>query len=98
MDVCQKAIADTWLDTAKIARKAKHTQTAYTAILHARQMKTPFAFIQYCKLIKETGEPLRALHELENALQPLRRMMIPSPAKASSAVSTSAKVRQLSIH
>lgn len=57
------------MDTAKIARRARHTQTAYTAILHAQKMKMPYAFIQHCKLTKEIGEPLRALHELESALQ-----------------------------
>ncbi|KZS97819.1 hypothetical protein SISNIDRAFT_472705 [Sistotremastrum niveocremeum HHB9708] len=59
----------TWLAIAKVARKAGHRQTSYSAILQARQNNAPFAFIQSCRLIKDSGEPLRALQELEHALQ-----------------------------
>lgn len=37
-------------------------------MLQARQCHTPFSFIQGAKLIKDTGEPLRALHELDNSI------------------------------
>ncbi len=54
---------------AKIARKAGHAQTAYGAVLQAQQRNAPFYFVEQSKLVKENGESLRALHELENSLQ-----------------------------
>lgn len=62
-------IGRTWLASAKIARKAGHGQTAYSAMLQAQQRSTPFWFVESAKLIKANGEPLRALHELENAIR-----------------------------
>lgn len=38
-------------------------------MLQAQQSKTPFSFIESAKLIKATGDPLRALHELENSVK-----------------------------
>jgi serine/threonine-protein kinase ATR len=64
----QDMIGRTWLASAKTARKAGHWQTAYSAMLQAQQKSTPFWFIESAKLIKVNGEPLRALHELENAI------------------------------
>lgn len=37
-------------------------------MLQAQQRSTPFWFVESAKLIKANGEPLRALHELENAI------------------------------
>lgn len=64
-----QAIGKLWLDSAKIARKAGHTQTAYSALLQAQQSNAPFSFIESAKLIRSSGEPMRALQELEKAMQ-----------------------------
>lgn len=61
-----------WLVTAKIARKAGHWQTAYSAILQAQESRTAFSLMQKVRLIRATGEPLRALQELEHYLQTTR--------------------------
>ncbi|KAI1796128.1 hypothetical protein LXA43DRAFT_880633 [Ganoderma leucocontextum] len=58
-----------WLNSAKIARKAGHSQTAYSAILQAQRCNAPYSFIERTRLIRESGEPLRALQELENAMK-----------------------------
>ena len=58
-----------WLASSKMARKAGHFQTAYTSMLQARQLGTPYSFIQSCKLIHTEGDALRALQELNNALK-----------------------------
>ncbi|KAH9999987.1 hypothetical protein BJV77DRAFT_1114938 [Russula vinacea] len=66
-------IGRSWLITAKIARKAGHWQTAYSAILQAQESRTAFSLMQKVRLIRATGEPLRALQELEHYLQTTRR-------------------------
>ncbi|TFK55398.1 hypothetical protein OE88DRAFT_1622542 [Heliocybe sulcata] len=58
-------IGRSWVSSAKIARKASYWQTAYSAVLQAQQFHTPFAFSEGAKLTKASGEPLRALQELE---------------------------------
>ncbi|CDO73801.1 hypothetical protein BN946_scf185015.g130 [Trametes cinnabarina] len=58
-----------WLSSAKIARKAGHLQTAYSAILQAERCKTPYSFVESAKLIRARGDPLRALQELEKAMR-----------------------------
>jgi serine/threonine-protein kinase ATR len=40
-------------------------------VLQARQSNCRFSFVESAKLVKTTGEPLRALQELENAMRPL---------------------------
>lgn len=62
-------IGRTWIASAKIARKARQWQTAYSAMLQAQQSKSKFSFIESAKLIKATAEPLRALKELENSMK-----------------------------
>lgn len=64
-----KEIGRTWLTSAKIARTAKQWQTAYSATLQAQQGGAPFYFMESAKLLKATGEPLRALQELENSMR-----------------------------
>ena len=64
-----REIGRSWLASAKIARKANQWQTAYSAMLQAQQSKTPFSFIESAKLVKATGDPLRALQELENSVK-----------------------------
>lgn len=61
------AIGKSWLASAKIARKAKQWQTAYSAVLQAQQKDAPYSFIESSKLQKVMGDPLRALNELENS-------------------------------
>ncbi|KIO32842.1 hypothetical protein M407DRAFT_66218 [Tulasnella calospora MUT 4182] len=70
----QREISKAWLSTAKIARKSKHFQTAYSAVLQAREIGNPFAFIESCKLIKADGDNFRALQELENAIARMPRL------------------------
>lgn len=65
----KRAVGRSWLESAKLARKAGHRQTAYSAVLQAQESHEPLTFYQSAKLVKETGEPLRALHELDNALR-----------------------------
>ncbi|KAA1466566.1 hypothetical protein DENSPDRAFT_811680 [Dentipellis sp. KUC8613] len=62
-------IGRSWLTSARIARKAGHSQTAYSAMLQAEQSRTPFSFIQSARLIKANGEPLRALQALKNSIE-----------------------------
>ncbi|KAI5993676.1 hypothetical protein EDD15DRAFT_2388093 [Pisolithus albus] len=64
-----KEIGRTWLASAKIARTARQWQTAYSATLQAQQGGAPFYFMESAKLLKATGEPLRALQELENSMR-----------------------------
>ncbi|KAL9937728.1 hypothetical protein V8E36_003273 [Tilletia maclaganii] len=64
-----------WTTTSKIARKAGHVQTAYSAVLQAIREKAPFAFVQNAKLLASNGEIQHALREVETTLQsePFRR-------------------------
>lgn len=64
-------VGSLWLDTAKIARKAGHFQTAYSAILQARDYKADFAFFQSAKLFKANGQTYKAIQELDNAISPI---------------------------
>ncbi|TBU47261.1 hypothetical protein BD309DRAFT_856414 [Dichomitus squalens] len=69
VEEAKQATGKLWLDSAKIARKAGHSQTAYSAILQAQRCNTPFSFIESARLVRMRGEPLRALQELENAMK-----------------------------
>ncbi|KAH9938115.1 uncharacterized protein B0H18DRAFT_1080892 [Fomitopsis serialis] len=62
-------IGESWLATAKIARKAGHWQTAYSAMLQSQQCDMASCFLESARLVKANGEPLRALQELENHMQ-----------------------------
>jgi serine/threonine-protein kinase ATR len=64
-----KEIGRSWLASAKIARKAGQWQTAYCSMLQAQQIDRQFSFMESAKLVKATGEPLRALQELENSMR-----------------------------
>lgn len=61
-------VADTWISTCKIARKAGHSQTAYSAVLQASVSGAPFAFVQRAKLLASNDQPHAAIQELNNAL------------------------------
>lgn len=60
-----------WITSAKIARKAGHEQTAYSATLQARELDAPFAFIQQAKLLHVHGGAFKALADLDHGLRPL---------------------------
>lgn len=57
-----------WIASSKIARRAGHTQTAYSAALQATQWEAPFAFVQQAKLMALGDQPQAAIQELSNAL------------------------------
>ncbi|KAG0147580.1 hypothetical protein CROQUDRAFT_76465 [Cronartium quercuum f. sp. fusiforme G11] len=59
------AVGQLWVQTAKIARKAKHLQTSYSAVLQASELKTPTAFLQRAKLLKLEDQPHKAIAELD---------------------------------
>ncbi|KAI0092138.1 hypothetical protein BDY19DRAFT_928481 [Irpex rosettiformis] len=61
-------IGQSWLLSAKLARKSGYSQTAYSAVLQAQQLKTAFSFIESVKLTRLNGEPLRAVQDLEHWL------------------------------
>lgn len=62
-------IGPLWLTTSKIAIKAKHLQTAYSAILQANQLKADFAFVESAKLHRANEQSHRALQEMEQGLK-----------------------------
>ncbi|GAA5994714.1 protein kinase MEC1 [Rhodotorula paludigena] len=64
-------VGELWLETSKIARKAGHSQTAYSAILQARDCHAEYAFLQSAKLLKANGQAYKAVQELENRLNPI---------------------------
>ncbi|KAK0554083.1 hypothetical protein OC845_000897 [Tilletia horrida] len=57
-----------WTTTSKIARKAGHMQTAYSAVLQAIREKAPSAFVQNAKLLASNGDVQHALREVDTAL------------------------------
>ena len=65
----REVIGDSWLTTAKIARKTGHWQTAYSAMLQAQQCKVASCFLESARLVRASGEHLRALQELENYMR-----------------------------
>ncbi|KAI0797124.1 hypothetical protein C8Q75DRAFT_710778 [Abortiporus biennis] len=65
----KQVVRNAWLTSAKLARKAGYTQTAYSATLQAQQRHHPFCYIESAKLTRATGEPVRALQELESSIR-----------------------------
>ncbi|WAR55831.1 hypothetical protein PtB15_6B574 [Puccinia triticina] len=63
------AVGQLWVQTAKIARKAGHLQTAYSAVLQASESKAPTAFIQQAKLMKLEDQLHKAVLKLEDNLK-----------------------------
>ncbi|GEM06491.1 phosphatidylinositol 3-/4-kinase [Rhodotorula toruloides] len=64
-------VGNLWLETSKIARKAGHFQTAYSAILQARDYDAEYTFLQSAKLFKANDQPSKAIQELDNRLKPI---------------------------
>jgi len=63
------AVGQLWAQTAKVARKAGHLQTAYSAVLQASELQAPTAFIQQTKLLKMEDQPYKALLKLDENLK-----------------------------
>lgn len=64
----QEQLGACWILSAKTARKAGHTQSAYSAILQAGQCGAPFAFVQQAKLLADSDQVQSALQVLNHAL------------------------------
>ncbi|GAA5989436.1 hypothetical protein JCM11641_007903 [Rhodosporidiobolus odoratus] len=80
IDQAAKAeVGELWLETSKIARKAGHFQTAYSAILQARDCSADYAFFQSAKLFKASGQTHKAIQELENRLKPVLARLQANP-------------------
>jgi serine/threonine-protein kinase ATR len=75
-----------WIASAKIARKAGHEQTAYSATLQADLAAAPNVFFQQTKILKATGHPLKALNELENGIATLKRQQVSGSRSAPIAI------------
>ncbi|KAN0060681.1 hypothetical protein ACQY0O_007339 [Thecaphora frezii] len=73
-------IGNAWIATAKIARRAGHRQTAYSAMLQATQCQAPFAFVQRVKLLALDEETHKAIQDLNNSLQMIAAAVAPNPA------------------
>lgn len=71
VDAAREQIGNLWLETSKIARKAGHSQTAYSAILQAQDLNAPYVFVQSAKLLKQGEQTYKAIQDLDNALQSL---------------------------
>ena len=65
----RQQIGELWVETSKIARKAGHSQTAYSAILQANNLDTPFVFLQSAKLLECSNQTHKAIQEIDNALR-----------------------------
>lgn len=64
-------VGQAWIASAKIARKAGYEQTAYSSVLQAKELDTPFAFIQQVKLLVMQGGPTLASRALKHSLAPM---------------------------
>lgn len=68
-----REIGKSWLASAKIARKANQSQTAYSAFLQAQQREALYAFVEKAKLVKKSKEgadnPLLPIDELERSIK-----------------------------
>ncbi|BGP36884.1 hypothetical protein JCM10449v2_000786 [Rhodotorula kratochvilovae] len=73
-------VGELWLETSKIARKAGHFQTAYSAILQARDCHAEYTFLQSAKLLKSNGQAYKAVQELDNRLNPILARFKPGTA------------------
>lgn len=67
----QSELGQSWIQSARIARKAGYEQTAYSAALQAEGAEAPFAFIQRAKITRMQGGILKALREIEHPVQDL---------------------------
>ncbi|PLW29691.1 hypothetical protein PCASD_22318 [Puccinia coronata f. sp. avenae] len=63
------AVGWLWVQRAKIARKAGHLQTAYSAVLQASELQAPTAFIQQAKLMKSEDQLSKGVLKLDDNLK-----------------------------
>lgn len=93
-------VGSLWLETSKIARKAGHFQTAYSAILQARDCHADFTFFQSAKLFKANDQTYKAIQEIDNAISPMLASAKEAQARAAhvnkKGTSPLAKVRSAS--
>lgn len=82
-----------WVETSKVARKAGHLQTAYSAVLQATRLEAPMALLQRAKLLKLEDQPYKAIAELTYAKSLLRERAAGKSAE-SVAVRDYGKVRR----
>uniref|UniRef100_V5E7L0 non-specific serine/threonine protein kinase n=2 Tax=Kalmanozyma brasiliensis (strain GHG001) TaxID=1365824 RepID=V5E7L0_KALBG len=66
-----KEVGQAWIATSKIARRAGHMQTAYSATLQATQNQATFAFVQRVKLLAKEEQTHAAIRDLVNSLNTL---------------------------
>ncbi|KAK4982063.1 serine/threonine-protein kinase M1 [Elasticomyces elasticus] len=61
-------IGSAWLTTARLARKANSTSTAYNAVMQASQLGDDAAKIEYARLLWKDGHHRQAIQNLEGAI------------------------------
>ena len=71
-------VGEAWIATAKIARRAGHMQTAYSATLQATQNQATFAFVQRVKLLAKEEQTHAAIRDLVNSLNTLTSTFKPN--------------------
>ncbi|KAF2473193.1 uncharacterized protein BDR25DRAFT_257421, partial [Lindgomyces ingoldianus] len=74
-------IASAWLTSARLARKAEFTSTAFNSVLHASELGDDASKIEYSKLMWKEGHHRKAIQNLQgaitsNAFQPRDSMNI----------------------
>ncbi|XP_065918364.1 serine/threonine-protein kinase ATR-like isoform X5 [Dysidea avara] len=61
-------VGDCWLQSTKVARRARQLQIAHTSLLHAEDYHLPELCIEKAKYIREQGDHLQALVSLQKAI------------------------------
>ncbi|OCK82203.1 hypothetical protein K432DRAFT_473031 [Lepidopterella palustris CBS 459.81] len=61
-------IASAWLTSARLARKANFTTTAFNSVLHAAQLGDDAAKIEHSRLLWKDGHHRKAIQNLEGAI------------------------------
>ncbi|KAF2813925.1 protein kinase rad3 [Mytilinidion resinicola] len=61
-------VASAWLTSARLARKANFTTTAYNSVLHAAQLGDDAAKIEHSRLLWKDGHHRKAIQNLEGAI------------------------------
>ncbi|KNZ60023.1 uncharacterized protein VP01_1625g12 [Puccinia sorghi] len=103
------AVGQLWVQTEKVARKAEHLQTAYSAVLQTSEWQAPAAFIQQAKLLKMEDQPYKVVLKLDQNLNKnpvqtnhgsvdgLNEICTCDYAKVSSRVATLQRVRWMDV-
>ncbi|KAF2019578.1 hypothetical protein BU24DRAFT_419179 [Aaosphaeria arxii CBS 175.79] len=61
-------ISSAWLTTARLARKAEFTSTAFNAVMHAARLGDDASKIEYSKLMWKDGHHRKAIQNLQGAI------------------------------